>query len=184
MYFTEPRVSLSHILDLRKLHPYLVSNMTAGPDFVIFNVGTWWSSKAIGHVIDEHGKMWSIDAKSENDEWYIVNKTSTTDPGPNVNFRKLMRKAIEMMLKIKHPRTTLVWRSEGTTDCPPGGSYRSAVARALHNTEIPILNISEATCNYLEARHNIDKELKGPHLCFPSVALRHWLIEFQEQFLG
>ena len=167
------------------LDPDLISNMTAAPDFVVFNVGLWWSTKTIGYVIDQDGVTWNIGG-SKNSEWFVVNKTSSSlglTP-PDVTFATLMRSAIQMMLKVKHPRTTLVWRSESTTDCPPGSSHRGTITPVLKQEKIPILNISEATCNYLLARNNFDKERRGPHLCFPSVCLRHWMLEFQYRFLS
>jgi len=177
----ETSYTRSHELDLRSLDLALIDHLKAAPDFVVFNVGTWWSTTAIGHVIDENGLRWQIGGL-KTEESKIMNDTAS-HPQPNLKFAHLMESAIKMMLAVKSPNTTLVWRSESTTDCPPGQTYRGTISPVLKRLQVPVLNISEATCNYVNIREGYDKEHKGPHLCFPSVALRHWLLEFQEQFL-
>ena len=174
----------SHILDLRKLEKDFQRQLKAGPDFVILNVATWWEVGAIGTVIDENGRSWNIAGTPKGQEWTISNQTNEVyDKPPNLSFATLMNRAFDLIHKLKHPKTKLVWRSEGHTDCPPGQSFRASVTPVLDQAQISVLNISEASCNYQIARDNYDANKRGPHLCFPSVALRHWLLDFQDQFL-
>ena len=175
----------SHIVDLRRLHPKLQETLEASPEFIIFNVGPWWSTNNVGYVFDKKGTKWKIGSGENNDsEWYTLNKTTTGISKPDLSFANLMKMAIKLMIRFKSPKTTLVWRSEGTTDCPPSNGYRGSVGPVLTDLRVPVLNISVATCEYLiRERNGYDKEKRGPHLCFPSVALRHWLLRFQHQFL-
>lgn len=176
------RYHRNDILDLRKLHPDLVSSIQRGYHFLVFNAASWWDTPMAGHAIDANGTRWDI-AGGHNEEWIIVNKTTST-PKPDFSFGILMDRAIQMMLKLKHPRTKLIWRSESHTNCPVGTNFRSSIVPVLKKyPEISTLNISQASCDFLEARDQIDETIGGPHLCFPSVALRHWLLEFQDQFL-
>jgi len=171
----------THILNTLRLAPDLILHLKSAPNFLIFNVGSWWSSKAIGTVIDEQNTTWSIHGTPPNQEWISDNNSTTNSP--DLSFANLMERAIIMMKEKKNRKTTLIWRSETHTDCPVGSSYRSSVVPVLQKHDISILNISQATCNYLALRNNYDRSHTGPHLCFPSVALRYWLLEFQHQFL-
>jgi hypothetical protein len=172
----------SHSVDLRYLSPNLQEGLSLGYDFIILNVGVWWDFNFIGRVIDTNGTSWAVDS-SKGKEWNILNATNSSSlQPPSVLFSFLMERAFRMMLEIKSPNTTLVWRSETKTDCPPGHGHRGSVANVLKSLDIPVLNISEATCSY--GMQELDDSTKvGPHLCFPSVALRHWLLKFQDQFL-
>lgn len=170
----------SHVLDTRKLHPELVASLRSAPDFLVFNVATWWGTATIGTVIDKNGVPWSIGGTPVETEWIVANKTSDK---PDFSFATTMGRAIKLMQEMKHPKTTLVWRSEGTTDCPVGTNFRASIAPVLQKMDVPVLNVSQASCDYLDLRDNYDREHKGPHLCFPSVGLRHWLLQFQRQFL-
>jgi hypothetical protein len=94
----------------------------------------------------------------------------------------MMKRALEMIIQKNKNNIQLVWRSETKTSCPVGTNFRSSVDPVLRELNIPVLNISEATCQY--ASLDIDDSKKqGPHLCYPSVALRYWLQLFQHQFL-
>jgi hypothetical protein len=95
------------------------------------------------------------------------------------------------MNEIKHPTTQLVWRSESKSDfpspdnqhCSVQPSFRSlTIGPVLERLNIPVLNISEATCQCNLQQLDGSRKI-GPHLCFPSPVLRHWLQVFQEQFL-
>ena len=186
----------SHGLDLRTLAPRLIDGLKT-VDYVIFNVATWWPSLSIGYVIDENGVHWSVDGG--RGEWHVLNETPSVSSGggghdsntssdisspqpPTVSFAALMERAIRMMLAEKSSRTKIIWRSEGHTDCPPNTSFRRSILPVLEKFDIPVLNISKAACSYMS--QGLDDSFKmGPHLCFPSVALRYWLLSFQEQFL-
>ena len=186
----------SHGLDLRTLAPRLIDGLKT-VDYVIFNVATWWPSLSIGYVIDENGAHWSVDGG--RGEWHVLNETSSVSSRggghdsntssdisspqpPTVSFAALMERAIRMMLAEKSSRTKIIWRSEGHTDCPPNTSFRRSILPILEKFDIPVLNISKAACSYMS--QGLDDSFKmGPHLCFPSVALRYWLLSFQEQFL-
>lgn len=169
-----------HKVDISRLAPNLHEALRKKYDYIIINIATWWSSNSVGHLIDEKGQYWLVNT-SNDEEWRILNKTTNTDP-PDVSFAALMDRLFRMVLEIKSPKTTLVWRSESFTDCPVGSSFRGSISPVLRAFNVPVLNISEATCQYGEL--GIDNSLKmKPHLCFPSVALRHWLLEFQDQFL-
>jgi hypothetical protein len=174
----------SHSVDLRNLAPDLHKGLSSGYDFIILNVGIWWDTNFIGRVIDTNGTSWAVDSTKGKD-WNILNATNSPSlQPPSVLFSSLMERAFRMMLEIKSPNTTLVWRSETKTDCPPGHGHRGSVTNVLKSLDIPVLNISEATCSYSMQELDGERSAKlGPHLCFPSVALRHWLLKFQDQFL-
>lgn len=168
----------SMTLDMRYLSPGIEKALDSGYQFIILNVGTWWSSNSIGSVIDENAMMWHVDGR----HWRILNSTNHTQL-PDVSFDTMMRNGLVKMLKRKKPNTTIVWRSETFTDCPPGSGERKGIEHVLKELHIPILNISEATCAYVALDIDDSRIRKYPHLCFPSVALRHWLQMFQNQFL-
>jgi len=186
------------ILDMRALSPSLVAALDADYHFIILNVGTWWPSNSIGKVIDSEGITWPLLGMKQkqgwvnltgNDiEWQInKNQISQDQAGagkipPDVSFSNMMRRALLMIMKRKKPGTTIVWRSETKTDCPVGSNYRATISSVLKELDIHTLNISESTCQYA-ALDIDDSNLLGPHLCFPSVALRYWLQEFQRYFL-
>ena len=176
----------NHSLDLGRLEPSLLQGLQKGYNFLIFNVATWWDTTNIGHVMDTNGTSWNITGKVDT-EWSIVKSNSNTPSSsspPDISFAKLMEVAIREMVRHKHPRTKLIWRSEGHTNCPPGSNFRSSIVPVLQKfPQVNVLNISQATCDFLEARSQVDKTEGGPHLCFPSVALRHWMLAFQDQFL-
>jgi hypothetical protein len=177
----------SHVIDIRDLAPGLKKALLQKVDYIIFNVGTWWSSNSIGRLIDLDGVSWNVGTGDNQQEWSIVQDNTTNNNAhndlPDVSFAALMEHAIHLILKIKAPQTTLVWRSETKTDCSPiGHSFRGSIAETLHKLQIPILNISAETCRYAEQALD-DSAKMGPHLCFPSVALRLWLVKFQNQFL-
>jgi hypothetical protein len=175
------RYDASHSVDLRYLAPNLESSLAKGYDFIILNVGTWWDSNSIGRLIDTNGTSWAVNSTKLKD-WNIINANNSSLQPPSVLFAPLMERAFRMMLKIKSPNTTLVWRSETKTDCPPGRGHRGSMANVLKSLDISVLNISEAICSY--SMQELDDSAKlGPHLCFPSVGLRHWLLKFQDQFL-
>ena len=81
------------------------------------------------------------------------------------------------MLAKAAPGTTIVWRSETFTQCPPGTGTRSGIATVLNELRIPTINITKKTCEYVSL---FPDQRLGPHLCFPSVALRYWLQELQQ----
>jgi hypothetical protein len=147
----------------------------------------------VGTVIDEQGLRWSISGFSsrmskwtKGQEWEIDNVTipllgsSQTAPSPpNVTFAAYIERVVKMMLRLQSPNTVLVYRSESHTDCNPvGSSYRGTGTEVLTKYNIPVLNISRAACLLDKAQRQ-----QGVHVCFPSVGLRHWLLQFQRQFL-
>lgn len=180
------------ILDLRTLHPKLEKTLTSpsksrGDVFVILNVASWFDAHSIGKVIDENGTVWDINSQKKKNWVLITNTVSTNNTTPSwLRFENLMERVLKMTLKAVEraalPRQTkIIWRSESRTDCNPiGGSFRAPVRETLQKLHISILNISEATCKYVN--QELD-DFGPPHLCFPSVVLRHWLMQFQEQFL-
>ena len=91
-----------------------------------------------------------------------------------------MEKAFTLMLAHASKGTRVVWRSESFSQCTPGAGERGEVQAVLKKLRVPILNITQKTCSYVQ---EFPKEKLGPHLCFPSVALRYWLQAFQEKYL-
>lgn len=167
----------SMTIDMRYLSPGIEKALDSGYQFIILNVGTWWSSNSIGSIIDENAMMWQVDGH----RWHILNSTNHT-PLPDISYETMMKNVLVKMIKRKKPNTTIVWRSETFTTCPPGSGPRKGIEHILKELQIPILNISEATCEYAALGID-DSRTKHPHLCFPSVALRYWLQKFQNQFL-
>jgi hypothetical protein len=176
----------SHIIDLRQVAPCLEQALTkkqARTNYVIFHLGPWWFSHMVGTVIDEQGFRWSISDGPKDQEWEIVNATilgSNQDAPspPNVTFAGYIERVVKMMLRLQSPNTVLVYRSESHTDCNPvGSSYRGTVTEVLTKYNIPVLNISRAACLLDKAQR------QQAHVCFPSVGLRYWLLQFQRQFL-
>jgi len=172
-------------LDLRSLASIVESLQT--DNFVIVNVGSWWDSKTIGSVIDENSIRWQVQGgpgewKILNNSLAVNNKKNGFSP-PDVTFSKLMERCVRLMLESASSEVVIVWRSETHTDCPSGKSFRSSVSfsNMLKHYDIPILNISEASCLYKNNRID-DTYIMGPHVCFPSVSLRHWLLTFQNSF--
>jgi len=103
------------VLDLNKLDPTLEQVLVEEkPDFIVVNVGTWWDTDCIGHVLDNKGQQWSIgfhDPHNKRSEWQVRNKTRPHFRKPNVTFAALMKRALQMMLVQASPKTTIVWRS-------------------------------------------------------------------------
>lgn len=171
-------------LDMRTLSPGIEEALEGDYDFMVINVGTWWDSGAVGVVIDENGLSWKLN-KTKKVDWTldtIDNSHLAAENPPDVSFRAMMKRALEMIQKKNKKNIQVVWRSETKTACPVGTTFRSSVDPVLKELNIPVLNISQATCQY----HSLDidgSKGKGPHLCFPSVALRYWLQLFQRQFL-
>ncbi|KAL7538259.1 hypothetical protein ACHAXR_010670 [Thalassiosira sp. AJA248-18] len=173
------------VLDMRSLEPELERALVQGNyDFIIVNEGIWWHTNSVGRVIDTNGVTWAVDTGGWGiRDWRIINKTAYNgDTPPEVTFSSMMRRALTMMMNLKRPNTTIVWRSESVSDCPVGKKTRITVVPVLKEMGVPVLNISQATCKYAELDMDDSKQIY-PHLCFPSVALRHWLQEFQRHFL-
>jgi hypothetical protein len=185
----------SHTIDLRQEADCTKQALTKGgqarTNYVIFNIGPWWFLPVVGTVIDEQGLHWSITGGTNvttNQEWEIDNITipllssgakQTAPSPPNVTFAGHIERVVKMMLRLKSPNAVLVYRSESHTDCDPvGSSYRGRVTEVLTKHNIPVLNISRAACLL-----DKPKSQHGVHSCFPSVGLRHWLLQFQRQFL-
>ena len=164
----------SHLLDLRNLEAGVLRAIRSS-DYVIVNVGTWWNSNTIGIVVDEDGTHWNVTTRGD---WKLRDSnTRIRSKPPSLRFEDLMRKALRLMLAKAAPGTVIVWRSETFTQCPPGTGERSGVGATLRELRIPIINITKKTCAY---GRMFPKQRLGPHLCFPSVALRYWLQEFQK----
>jgi len=140
----------THDIDLRVLAPAVV-NALRSSDYVIVNVGTWWSSTTVGFVTDENGLRWEVDGgRKQVKQWHIldanisaINAKILNPPAPlgnatsqkvkvptppSVLFDHLMERALTMMQQVASPHTTIVWRSETHTDCPPGGTFRASLA--------------------------------------------------------
>jgi hypothetical protein len=193
-------VNRIHTIDLRRpaycLKQALTKREQARTNYVIFNIGPWWFLPTVGTVIDEQGLHWSITNitggpnHSRYQEWEIDNvatpllsgsgtKHQTSPSPPNVTFAGYIEQVVKVMLRLKSPNTVLVYRSESHTDCDPvGSSYRGRVTEVLTKYNIPVLNISRAACLLDKAQPQ-----RWVHSCFPSVGLRHWLLQFQRQFL-
>jgi hypothetical protein len=160
----------SHELDLRELDPSVEAALTSS-DIIVVNVATWWNSNTIGYVTDVTGERLRV--RNTGNDYAIAD--DTTNDTVSFKFTDMMERALHMMLAKKLKGATLVWRSESFTGCPHGD--RGGISKVLQKLGIPILNITEATCKYVEMFP--DQKL-GPHLCFPSVALRHWLKSLEE----
>jgi hypothetical protein len=184
---------------LRKLDPVLVELLNANPppDYVVISVGWWWESNHVGYIIDDKGKRWQLKGKYLNaplivdKEWSvkqpnITGTTTTADAArPNVAFAHLMERVVRMIQQVASPRTKIVWRTDNHNNCPVWKKYRSSFAPVLQEMNVSVLNISQASCDYVTKRRTeIDPnaEPHHSHLCAPSVAMRHWLLQFQEQF--
>jgi len=161
----------SHSLDLRELHPG-VALACAQYDFVLVNVATWWTSNSIGKVIDIGGNQ--IDVVTSAEHWRGNSSLQSLE------FASLMERALHMMLANKKTLGKLIWRSESHSGCR-GYSEKKKITPVLKRLGIHVLNISAVTCDYVEA---FPDQTLGPHLCFPSVALRYWLKSFEDKFLG
>lgn len=195
--------SRSHVIDLRQVAPCLkqaLEKRQERTNYVIFSIGPWWFTPMVGTVIDPQGLRWSISGGPKwttDQEWEIDSTTAaalpsiTIDAGaganhqtspaspPNVTFAGYIERVVKMMLRLQSPNTVLVYRSESHSDCDPvvGSSYRGTVTEVLTKYNIPVLNISRAACLLDTAQR------QGWHVCFPSVGLRHWILQFQRQFL-
>ena len=194
----------SYIVDLRRLAPNLERVLRSKkPNYVLVSAGQWWDSTHAGHIIDTTGKQWHLEDKYLGGplggrEW-TIQQSNTSGPGevdgnnailPNLTFAHSMVRAIEMMRRIvaeTSKQTQIVWRSDNHVDCPPGKSYRTrSLGHVLRRANVPVLNITRATCHYMAERQKkdgLEAEMHHSHLCFPSVVLRHWLLQFQRQFL-
>ena len=175
------------ILDMNHLSPPLEAAIASSYDYFVINVGVWWSSNSIGQVIDKAGNWWPI--KRGTGEWQVdKNKTSlnTSLVGinpPDLSFSTMIRLAFELITEKMNQNAIIIWRSETKkSGCPAGSGFRSSVASVLEDSDIYTLNISDATCQYSQLDLDDSSQL-GSHLCFPSVALRFWLQEFQRLFL-
>jgi len=184
-------------LDLRQLSPGLEAAMKIDYDFIILNVGIWWELYSVGNIIELDGKKWKIQ-KTLYEEWRVQNFTNGLVPDvsfssrrvqsvtnglvPDVSFAALMKRGLTMILSKKHPKTQIVWRSESKPGCPTGGHFRYSIEPVLKELHIPVLDISEATCQYNDLKLD-DSMRQGVHFCFPSVLYRYWLQRFQHDFL-
>ena len=165
----------SHILDLRKLESGVLRAVRSF-DYIIVNVGTWWDSKTIGAIIDVDGKHWNV---TSHGPWRYT-ETNESKQKPSLRFEDMMEKALHLMLALSAPGSKIIWRSETFTSCPPGSGTRGGISSTLEKLHIPIINITQKTCAYV---HMFPNQKLGPHLCFPSVAIRYWLQEFQQAHL-
>lgn len=181
-------------LDVRKLAKN-VEQFLKRPnpvDYLIFNVATWWPARTIGYVIDTEGVKRKIHSRSPEWSYDTEHNSSNFDIHQNMSlaFVDMMERALHLMVRMKGPRTTLVWRSESFSDCTPfiGSSPRGIIQELItkkfinvDNRGVSILNISKATCDFV--REFPHQKYDNVQLCFPSSALRNWIIEFQESFL-
>ena len=162
----------SHELDLRELEPSVEAALK-NSDIIVMNVATWWASNTIGYVTDITGEKFRVN--SRNDDYIVPLNNDTENSTRSFLFTEMLERAFHLMLAKKRKGATLVWRSESFTGCPSGD--RNGISQVLQRLGIPILNITEATCKYVQMFP--DQKL-GPHLCFPSVALRHWLKSLED----
>ncbi len=181
--FTSGLHDIRQPLDISQLSPALTSALP-NSDFVIVNVATWWTTRTVGSIIDIDGQEFAVDGgvQEEEDGSHRHGEFRALDGSfhdRHIDFATLMERGLHLMLAHMKKGAVLVWRSESLTDCN-GLSFRQSIVPVLHRMRIPILNISEATCEYIKVQHN---QTDGIHLCFPSVALRHWLKLFETQFL-
>ena len=160
-------------IDTTQLSPRLYSYLPYS-DFVIVNVATWWPTRSVGAVIDTD--LHWIEVDSGPGEWQTLNKN---DSGRAVDFGTLMERGLHLIKARLRKGAVLVWRMETLTDCE-GSSFRSSIVPVLKRMNIPILNVTEATCAYTQFQPN---QTDNIHLCFPSVALRNQLKTFEVQFL-
>ena len=169
--------NLSHELDLRELD-HNVAEALRRSDIIVLNVATWWASNTIGYVTDVTGERFRVN--SHVDDYLIVDENQAIRPSNTRSFlfTDMMERALHLILAKKLKGSTLVWRSESFTNCPSGD--KSGVSEVLKRLGVPVLNITDATCKYVEMFP--DQKL-GPHLCFPSVALHHWLKSLESQFM-
>jgi len=163
----------THELDFRYLDPSVEAALLSS-DVIVVNVASWWASNTIGYVTDVTGERFRVD--SLRDDYVVVNNTQSDTL--SFQFSALMEVALHLMLAKKRKGTTLVWRSESFSGCPSGD--RGAISEVLQRLGIPVINITEATCTYVKA---FPDQCLGPHLCFPSVAIRHWLKSLENQVL-
>jgi len=152
-------------------------------DYVIVNVATWWTTGTVGSVVDVDSEVIEVDGGIYRDEegphfgeWQILNESLR---GRAVDYATLMERGLHLISARLKKGAVLVWRSEALTDCS-ARSFRQSVVPVLRRMNIPVLNISEATCDYLQVQPT---QTDGTHLCFPSVALRNWLKMFETQFI-
>jgi len=170
-------------LDISQLNPRL-RKVLPHSDFVIVNVATWWTTRTVGSVIDVDSAVIEVDGGAYQDEegsecygeFRILNQSLSSRA---VDFATLVERGLHLILARLKKGAVLVWRSEALTDCD-AQSFRQSIVPVLHRMNVPILNITEATCEYTKVQHN---QTDGTHLCFPSVALRQWLKSFENQFL-
>lgn len=169
-------------LDISQLNPRL-RTVLPHSDFVIVNVATRWTTNTVGSVIDVDSAVIEVDGGAYEDEegthhgeFRILNYSFSSRA---VDFATLVERGLHLIFARLKKGAVLVWRSEPLTDCD-AQSFRQSIVPVLHRMNVPILNITEATCEYTKVQHN---QTDGIHLCFQSVALRHTLKSFENQFL-